>query len=573
MMRKAIDNDCPGAVRRYVWHPVTVATPTVTPAALAGRSVAILGGGPNIRGAVAAALEAAGARTVLVETPDPSTTIEALAAAVAEELRRAAPIDVLLDLNLDDATPTEALGSWRAAFTQTVAAVQSVYDDWAAEGDARRCGYLAVTRLGGRMGYDGNGIAQPLGGIWAGFAKSLPHELPACRIKVLDLPRQDAQTLADLIALELSVFDYYEVGWRDGVRTTLACRNEPVPPPRLRLGPGDVVLLSGGARGIGFQLAASLASAHGCRVIVTGRRPLPDPQEPWLAMDDDEFADLPAHNGSCRQSEQILVPHDAETPCWPRIAKSHPTSPTHAAAVSPSPTRSATCAYPLRCSGSLTDSASASAWSSTMPESPHRLDCATKASTSCSTSSEASSTGSSTSPKHCADATLSCSAMSDRRPAGWAGWSARSTTPRRTRHSPDSDSGPTPNTSMPVSTLAWTTWDRIGLIANFDAALRYGTALPVDEGIAKWSAELLAAQTGGGDVPRQGRDRAGAVPARGLPASSPTILTTTGWTPCTTSSAKSKSTANSAASAATSLREPSTRGPTWSPSPAGRHFR
>ena len=110
-------------------------------------------------------------------------------------LQRAAPVDLLVDLNLDDATPTEALRSWRAALTQTVAAVQSVYDDWAAEGDARRCGYLAVTRLGGRMGYDGNGIRQPLGGIWAGFAKSLPYELPACRIKVLDVAGHDSQCI------------------------------------------------------------------------------------------------------------------------------------------------------------------------------------------------------------------------------------------------------------------------------------------------------------------------------------------------------------------------------------------
>ena len=49
---------------------------------------------------------------------------------------------------------------------------------------------------------------------------------------------------------------------------------------------------------------------------------------------------------------------------------------------------------------------------------------------------------------------------------------------------------------LPVTTLAWTTWERIGLIANFDAALRYGTALPVDEGIAKWTAELLAGTPG-----------------------------------------------------------------------------
>ena len=301
MTNSAVRRDDPeDSVQRYVWHPIVVPAPASTSAALTGRSVAILGGAGDTRAAVAAALELAGARTILIDPPqasastpaNPTLTTEAQAERVTEELQRAAPVDVLLDLNLDNATPTEALRSWQAAFTQTVAAVQSVYDDWADEGDARRCGYLAVTRLGGRMGYDGNGIGQPLGGIWAGFAKSLPYELPACRIKVLDVAEHDAEALAGLIVLELGVFDYYEVGWRDGVRTTLACRDEPVPPPRLALSSGDVVLLSGGARGIGFEFAVSLATAHRCHVVVTGRRPLPDRHEPWLAMDDNEFADF-----------------------------------------------------------------------------------------------------------------------------------------------------------------------------------------------------------------------------------------------------------------------------------------
>jgi NAD(P)-dependent dehydrogenase (short-subunit alcohol dehydrogenase family) len=495
MMRTAVDDDGPGAVRRYTWHPVTIAAPEVTLAALAGRSVAILGGVPEVREAVAAALEAAGAGTILVAPPDPSNTTEAVAAAVTEELRRAASIDLLLDLNLDDTTPTEALGSWRAAFTQTVTAVQSVYDDWAAEGDARRCGYLAVTRLGGRMGYDGQGIAQPLGGIWAGFAKSLPHELPACRIKVLDLPRHDAQTLAGLIALELSVFDHYEVGWRDGVRTTLACRAESVPTPRLRLGSDDVVLLSGGARGIGFELAMSLASAHGCQVVVTGRRPLADPQEPWLAMDDDEFADFQRQRlvqavgaglGAARRANTVMAA-DRETTSNLAEARHRGLAITYERSDVRAPeevrrlvdgidgrlrvvVHNAGIAAPTRLRNKSVDVV--------LDVVASKLDGFVNLAEAlrghvielfCNVGSAAGRMGGMIGQIDYAAANEALTRL-----GFWA----------NAEH------------QLPVSTLAWTTWERIGLIANFDAALRYGSALPVDEGIAKWNAELLAAQPG-----------------------------------------------------------------------------
>lgn len=488
-------DDSAGSVQRYVWHPTTVPAPTSRPAGLAGRSVAILGGVLHTRTAVAAALEAAGARTILVEPPGSSADTEALATAVGEELRRAAPVDLVVDLNLDDAAPTEALRSWRAALTQTVAAVQSVYDDWAAEGDARRCGYLAVTRLGGRMGYDGNGIAQPLGGIWAGFAKSLPYELPACRIKVLDVAAYGPETLAGLISLELTVFDYYEVGWRDGVRTTLTGRNEQVPPPRLELSSGDVALLSGGARGIGFQLAVSLARAHGCHVVVTGRRPLPDPQEPWLAMDDEEFADFQrkrlvqavrADLGAVRRENTVLA-DDRESAFNLAEARRQGLPITYEKCDVRAPeevrrlvagigghlrlvVHNAGIAAPTRLRNKNIDVV---------------LDVV-----GCKVEGFV----------NLAEALRGCNVelfcnvgSASGRIGGMVGQidyaAANEALTRLGFWAYAQD-------RLPVTTLAWTTWDRIGLIANFDAALRYGTALPVDEGIAKWTAELTAARPG-----------------------------------------------------------------------------
>ncbi|HKG50831.1 MAG TPA: KR domain-containing protein, partial [Actinomycetales bacterium] len=47
---------------------------------------------------------------------------------------------------------------------------------------------------------------------------------------------------------------------------------------------------------------------------------------------------------------------------------------------------------------------------------------------------------------------------------------------------------------LPVATLCWTTWEQIGLIANYEAALRYGAAMSVQEGVTRWVDELLAAE-------------------------------------------------------------------------------
>ncbi len=495
--------DTADSVQRYVWHPTVVPAPASTSAALIGRSVAILGGADDTRAAVAAALELAGARTILIDPPqssagtpaDPTVTTESLAEKVTEGLKRAAPVDVLLDLNLDNATPTEALRSWRAAFAQSVAAVQSVYDDWADEGDARRCGYLAVTRLGGRMGYDGIGIGQPLGGIWAGFAKSLPYELPACRIKVLDVAEHDAESLARLINLELGTFDYYEVGWRDGVRTTLAGCNEPVSPSRLDLSSGDVVLLSGGARGIGFELAVSLATAHGCHVVVTGRRPLPDRHEPWLAMDGKEFADFQRKRlvsavgvnlGAIRRENAVLagdresafnlaeaqrrglpityekcdvrVPEEVRQ-VVARISGRLRLVVHNAGIAAPTRLRNKSIDVVLNVVGTKVDGFV------NLVEALHGRNVELF----CNVGSASGRIGGMVGQIDYAAANealtrLGFWALSERR--------------------------------LPVTTLAWTTWDQIGLIANFDAALRYGTALPVDNGIAKWTAELLAATPG-----------------------------------------------------------------------------
>jgi hypothetical protein len=46
--------------------------------------------------------------------------------------------------------------------------------------------------------------------------------------------------------------------------------------------------------------------------------------------------------------------------------------------------------------------------------------------------------------------------------------------------------------SYPVKTLCWPTWEKLGLISNYEAALKYMSALHVEEGLYRWQRELLA---------------------------------------------------------------------------------
>ena len=257
------------STRRFVWRPRRTSTPDSSPSELlAGKRILLIGGSDETSEAVAAALLAHG--VVLVGQG---------------HLRDADDRpDGVVDLTLDGGFTAD----WRPALLRTVGALRGCYDAWSKETDAVRTCYVAVTYLGGRMGYR-DVSDRPWGGLWAGLAKTLHHELPNLNTKVVDVDPAEVADLPSVLLRELYRWGSYEVGYAGGVRYTLAPRPEDVPAPTVDLGPSDVVLVSGGGRGIGYAAATALAAEHGCRVVVTGRHPLPGPDDGWRALDDDAF--------------------------------------------------------------------------------------------------------------------------------------------------------------------------------------------------------------------------------------------------------------------------------------------
>ncbi|MFI0718668.1 KR domain-containing protein [Streptomyces sp. NPDC021224] len=290
-----------GSVRpvgRYVWEPVeTAPLPAAPDPGLRGRVIAVVGGRETEAYAIGTRLSAAGAHAHRLAPPRVGEAVDddgvpAFLAAAGGRL------DGIVDLGVPaPSVPFTAAdpGAWEGAFRQTFRLLQAVHADWSAETDATRLFYLPVTRLGGLMGFgpaEGPppGIPQPLGGLWAGLAKGLPREIPACNIRVLDLGPEQAAETAESVCRELYRWGPFEIGHHRGRRYTLRARAAQPGPPRASLSPADTVVLSGGGRGIGFALARALAADFGVRVIVSGRSPLPDERRsPEVALSEADF--------------------------------------------------------------------------------------------------------------------------------------------------------------------------------------------------------------------------------------------------------------------------------------------
>ncbi|WP_078622447.1 type I polyketide synthase [Streptomyces sp. NRRL S-244] len=117
-----------------------------------------------------------------------------------------------------------------------------------------------------------------------GFARSAALEFPGRLVRAVDLhPKEDPGRIAAQLLAELS--DQGEglasVGYTaEGLRVTRRPVPAPLPAPAgtpgaSPLGPGSVVLLTGGARGITARTAVALARATGCHVELLGRTPEP----------------------------------------------------------------------------------------------------------------------------------------------------------------------------------------------------------------------------------------------------------------------------------------------------------
>ncbi len=488
--RGADDNAPVQAVSRMEWELTTLPASAGDPSRLVGMRVLLLGGDRESAAAVERELTARGAR---VRRYAPG----AGAPAPAPD---GGAVDAIVDLTLGRAPASGADGpadAWCGPLLETVAALREHYEDWASETSARRLFYLAVTYLGGGMGqHPRDDLAQPLGGIWAGLAKTLHRELPNCNARVVDIGLASVRDLPGIVAAELGRPGALEIGYRDGQRLTLTPVTRPAGAPAVALGAEDCVLISGGGRGIGWELARSLADTYGMRVVVTGREDFPTGDEPWFGADEGRLKELEARLWADRRQGRSPVGIRRDIARTRRLWELS-TNITDARA------RGLRVDY-ARCD--FTDREQVRALldreGAALTGVVHNAGVDTAARLPKKTDEEILRTvrtkiggfvhlfeelrdhrlkffcnvGSLTGRLGGMVGQLEYAAANEglARLGRWAG-----------RHA-----------DFPVMTLAWPTWDRIGLISNFSATLRYMAAVDITDGLARWRDELRAGSDG-----------------------------------------------------------------------------
>ena len=177
--------------------------------------------------------------------------------------------------------------------------------------------FHTVTWLDGAFGFAGQPIDDPEQGSLAGLAKTAALEWPTISCGALDVdPRwADPAAIARAAVSEMlckSTGASTEVGLSDKGRTGLQqITATPRQPHALSLSPEDVVVVTGGARGVTAASALAMAQRTHCALALLGRSPQPVAEPDWLA---------PLANEG--EMKQALMQH-AEGPLTPKALESH----------------------------------------------------------------------------------------------------------------------------------------------------------------------------------------------------------------------------------------------------------
>jgi acyl transferase domain-containing protein/NAD(P)-dependent dehydrogenase (short-subunit alcohol dehydrogenase family)/acyl carrier protein len=155
--------------------------------------------------------------------------------------------------------------------------------------------FAAVTRLDGAFGFKGRGINHPFQGGLAGLVKTAAVEWKNVRCRVFDIAPgwQDHADIAEMLVSELlyaDPTDPVEVGLDPDTRWVPELESLPFPQGDIRLDPKDVVIVTGGARGITAAAARALAEHVRPTLVLLGRSLSPAPEPEWLKGIEDPSA-------------------------------------------------------------------------------------------------------------------------------------------------------------------------------------------------------------------------------------------------------------------------------------------
>ena len=160
--------------------------------------------------------------------------------------------------------------------------------DAANDGDAL---FATVSRMDGAFGFKQQKTIHPVQGGLAGLAKTAAIEWENVCCHAIDIAANlsDHRKIASAVVKEILTPGPVEIGLGSEYRCTLALEPKPYPAAgRINLDPDDVLVISGGARGITSAAALTLARYARPNLVLLGRSPNPVAEPLWLSSLEDE---------------------------------------------------------------------------------------------------------------------------------------------------------------------------------------------------------------------------------------------------------------------------------------------
>ncbi len=172
--------------------------------------------------------------------------------------------------------------------------------------------FATISRLDGAFGCGSDtDIIDPISGGLAGFSKTAAREWPEVFCKAIDVERfADPTAMAGAVAAELFRAGPVEVGLTPGKRIALALTEVSTAETTVdTLAEGEVVIITGGGRGVTAATAIALSKAFRPFLVLLGRSPEPAAEPAWLNALTEEAQ---IKKGIIEQAGGKLHPRDIE---------------------------------------------------------------------------------------------------------------------------------------------------------------------------------------------------------------------------------------------------------------------
>jgi acyl transferase domain-containing protein/NAD(P)-dependent dehydrogenase (short-subunit alcohol dehydrogenase family) len=151
--------------------------------------------------------------------------------------------------------------------------------------------FATVTKLDGMFGFGAlDPSRDPIPGAFAGLSKTASREWPHVDCKAIDIDPQWLKNAAHDLVDEILTAGPLEVGMVASGRITLELQEAPALANSEGLAQGDLVIVTGGARGVTAEALFPLVRAKRPRLVLFGRTAMADDEPDWLAQLSDEAA-------------------------------------------------------------------------------------------------------------------------------------------------------------------------------------------------------------------------------------------------------------------------------------------